>query len=411
MTPQSVSIISVFVNLGLGIAKLFFGFLTGSVALIADGIHSSLDVFSSFVTFLGLRTAKKPIDEKHPYGYWKAESLAGFLVAILLAISGIWILYEAVMRIFGEGTVELSIGAIAVVVISIVVTEILARLKFYYGGKFKSLALVADAEHSRADALSSIGVLIGLFLAPYFNLADAVIALFIGGYILFESWQIGKEITDSLLDVANKDVEQRIRKICVSHQIEIAELKTRMIGSFNFAEIKIKLPPKLKVEQVQKITETLEDRLLNNIPELKQIIISIEAYNMAKTIVSPKLGKKIGDLKGFEKIGPEKIGERTIIPIEKQEIAPQFGSSEYLIIDQKESKILLKKFLKNPYFNKDLPHGARFAKTVRADKVITREIGPNAKQGLENFGIKVRIVPDKNLNGILKLIENNAKEN
>ena len=395
MTSQSVSIISVFVNLGLSIAKLFFGFLTGSVALIADGIHSGLDVFSSFVTFLGLRTAKKPIDEKHPYGYWKAESLAGFLVAILLAISGIWILYEAVMRIFGEGTVELSIGAIAVVIISIVVTELLARLKFYYGGKFKSLALVADAEHSRADALSSIGVLIGLFLVRYFSLADAVIAFGIGIYILYESWKIGKEITDSLLDVANKDVEQRIRKICVSHQIEIAELKTRSIGSFDFAEIKIKLPPKLKVGDVQKITETLEDRLLNNIPELKQIVISIEAYDMAKTIVLPKLGKKMGDLKGFEQIGPKKLGERTIVPLEKGKISDRFGVAQYLIIDEKDSKILNKQVIKNPYLEKGLPHGAKFAKAVRADKVLTRQIGDNAKQNLENFGIKVEIKNDK----------------
>ena len=109
MNPQAVSIISTFVNFGLGISKLIFGFLTGSVALIADGVHSGLDVISSFITFLGLKAARKPVDEKHPYGHWKAESLAGFLIALLLAVSGFWILYEAVMRFFGEQTVKLSI--------------------------------------------------------------------------------------------------------------------------------------------------------------------------------------------------------------------------------------------------------------------------------------------------------------
>ena len=240
MNPQSVSIISMFVNFGLGMSKLFFGFFTGSVALIADGVHSSIDIFSSFITFLGMKTAKKPVDEKHHYGYWKAESLAGLLVAILLAISGIWILYEAVMRFFGEEIVKFSMAAIIVVVISILITEILARLKFRYGRKYQSLSLVADAEHSRADALSSIGVLIGLTLVRYFYLADAIVALCIGIYILYESWQIGREISDSLLDVANKDVEERIRKICSSHKIEISLLRTRKIGAINFAEIKIK---------------------------------------------------------------------------------------------------------------------------------------------------------------------------
>jgi len=406
MSPQSVSIISIFVNLGLGIAKLFFGFLIGSVALIADGMHSSMDVFSSFVTFLGLKIARKPVDEKYPYGRWKAESLAGFWVAMLLGITGIWILYEAVMRFLGEKIVELTLGAIVVVIIFIVITEALARLKFYYGGKHKSLALIADAEHSRADALSSVGVLIGLLLIRYFNLADAIIALGIGIYILYEAFQIGREITESLLDVANKEIEERIKKICFSHKIEIAELKTRKIGSFNFAEIKIKLPRKLKVEQVQKITETLEDRLLNNISELKEIVIAIEAYDMAKTIVLPILGKKIGELKGFEKIGPKKLGERIIIPMGKDEVGSQLGVNKYLVIDRQDNKILRKEIIENPYFEKDSPHGTRFIKAIRADKVIARQIGPNAKESLENFGIKVEIIPqEKKLVDILEEIK------
>lgn len=394
MNPQSISIISALVNFGLGASKLVFGFLTGSVALIADGIHSSLDVFSSFITFLGLRIAKKPVDKEHPYGHWKAESLAGFLVAILLAISGIWILYEAVMRFFGQEQelVKLTIGAIIVVGISIIITEILARLKFYYGRKHRSLALVADAEHSRADVLSSIGVLIGFGLIRYFSLADAIVALGIGAYILFQAFKIGKEITDSLLDVANKDVEERIKKICFSHNIEMSDLKTRKIGAFNFAEIKIKLAPKLKVEEVQKITETLEERLLSNISELKQVVISLEAYDMAKSTILPRLGKKIGVLEGFERIGPKKMGKRIIIPFKAKKISPVFGTEQYLIIDKKDGNILLKKFIKNPYFEKNFPHGARFAKAVRADKVLTQQIGPNARQNLENFGIEVEII-------------------
>jgi len=394
MNPQSVSIISTFVNFGLGISKLIFGFLTGSVALIADGVHSGLDVFSSFITFLGLKIARKPVDEKHPYGHWKAESLAGFLVALLLAVSGIWILYEAVMRFFGGQIVKLNVGAIGVVVISILITEALARLKFHYGRKHQSLALVADAEHSRADVLGSIGVLVGLSLVKYFNSADAIIALFIGGYIFYEAFRVGREITDSLLDVANKDVEQRIRKICSSHKIEISQLRTRKIGAANFAEIKIKLPPKLKVEDVQKIIDTLEERLLTNIPELKQIVISIEAYEMVKSIVLPRLGKKIGVLEGFEQIGPKKLGERSIIPLKGEKISSLFGAAQYLVVDKKEGKILLKEVIKNPYFEEGSPHGARFAKAIRADKVLTKQIGDNAKQNLENFGISVEIIKE-----------------
>jgi len=412
MNPQSVSIISTLVNLGLGVTKLVFGFLIGSMALIADGVHSSLDVFSSFITFLGLKVAQKPVNEKYPYGHYRAESLAGFLVTIFLAITGLWILYEAIQRLFGGEAVRFSMSAIFVVIFSIGITEIMARLKFHYGKKFKSLALVADAEHSRADALSSIGVLVGLFLIRYFSLADVIVALGIGGYILFEAFQIGKEITDSLLDVSNKNVEQRIRKICRTHNIEISSLKTRKIGAFNFAEIKIKLPPKLKVEDVEKITNILEERLLKNIPELEQIVISIEAYDMARSAILPRFGKKIGDLEGFEQIGPKKVGTRVIIPFNKGEINSLFGAKEYLVIDKKNGGFLLKEVVKNPYFEESSPHGARFAKAIRADKVILYQIGSNARQNLENFGIEVKIIsPEEDLNNILKTIRRgNGKE-
>ena len=402
MNPESISIISTFINMGLGISKLFFGTLIGSVALVADGIHSSLDVISSFVTFLGLKTAKKPFDKTHPYGYLKAESLAGFFVMILLSITGIWILYEAIQRFFGEELVTFSLYAILVVIGSILITEMLARSKFKYGRKFQSLALVADAEHSRADVLSSIGVLIGLLLIKYFSLADAIIAIGIGVYIIFEAFQIGKEISDSLLDVANKNVEEKIRKICESHKIEVSDIKTRKIGGFNFAEIKIKLAPKLKVENVEKITKTLEKRLLKNIIELKYIVISIEAYEIKQSVILPKIGKEMCDSQGFEKIGPPKVGYRLVIPLKDEKINNKFGAEEYLIIDKKDNNILIRKIVKNPYSEKGSPHGARFVKAVRADKVLTRIIGENAKQNLENFGIEVEIIsPEKNLEQII----------
>jgi cation diffusion facilitator family transporter len=406
INDQTVSIISVIGNLGLGISKLFFGFLIGSMALVADGIHSSIDVLSSSITYIGLRVAKKPEDEKHPYGYQKAESIAGFFVALFLGVSGVWIIYEAITRFLGGDLVKLSLGAILVVIASILVAEGLARLKFHYGRKYKSLALVADGEHSRADALSSVGVLIGLVLANYFALADAIVALIIGIYIVYEAFQISKEITDSLLDVSNKEVEERIQKICHSHNIEISSLKTRQIGQSNFAEIKIKLPLRLKLDKVQEITETLEERLLNNIPYLSQVIIAVEAYDASTNTVVPRLGGRIGELKGFEKIGPVKVGQRFLIPLVGDNIAETFGAKDYLIIDYKNNKIVRKEKMENPYFQENSPHGARFIKAVRGDKIFTPQIGPNARQNLNSFGIEVEVIPeDKKVDDVLTLIE------
>ncbi|MCD6270247.1 cation diffusion facilitator family transporter [bacterium] len=408
MKPKTVSIISTFTNLGLGLAKLFFGFLINSVALMADGVHSSMDVFSSFVAFYGIKVAEKPVDEEHPYGHWRAESLAGFIVTIILAISGLWILYESAKRFFGEKLLPLSFWAILVLAVSIILTEVLARMKFHYGQKYKSVALVADAQHSRADVLSSIGVLIGVLASHYFSLADAVTGAIVGLYILYEAFEMGKEITDSLLDVANKDVEERIRKICKAHNVEIDSLKTRKIGAFNFAEIKIKLQPNLTVKEVQNITSALEERFLANIPELKQIVISIQAYDLAKQVICTRLGKRIGELEGFEKVGPKKRGQRIIIPLEKDadKISSLFGGKRYLVLDKTKGRILMKKIVENPYFSEESPHGIRFAKAIRADKIFTRQIGDNAKQNLKNYGIEAEVIEkEENLNDLLEKIE------
>jgi len=115
---------------------------------------------------------------------------------------------------------------------------------------------------------------------------------------------------------------------------------------------------------------------------------------MARSVVLPKLGKKIGTLEGFEQIGPKKMGERIIIPLENKKLSSQFGAGQYLIIDKKDGNILLKEVIKNPYFEQGSPHGARFAKAVRADKVLAQQIGDNAKQNLENFGIEVEIIKE-----------------
>ncbi len=414
MNKEKVSILSALVNFGLAVSKLIVGLTIKSAALTADGVHSTIDIISSVGTYLGIKIANKPGDKKHPYGHYRAESLAGLFITIFLAGTGVWIIYEAVMKLFVKTAEIFSIGAIILVVITIIVNELMARLKFYYGRKEGSLSLVADAEHSRADVLSSIGVLIPLFFAKYFPPIDSIVAFLIGSYILFESFKLSKEIIESILDVSNEEIEEKIRKICRSHKIEISSLKTRKIGSANFAEIKIKLPSNLKVEEVQKITDTLEERLLKNIPELKQIVISIEAYQMTRKVILPKFGRKIGELEGFQEIGPKKRGKRIIIPINQSkgdEINDDFGAEEYLLIDLESGGIVLEKFFKNPYFEKGLPHGSRFAKAVRADEIVVSQIGENAKNSLENFGIKIKIIKDKKkIDDILEEIKKESQE-
>lgn len=411
MTKETVSIISTLTNLVLVVLKLVFGFFTNSAALLAEGIHSGLDVFSSLIAYLGIKTAKKPVDEKHPYGYYKAESIAGFVVTLLLFASGLWILYEGGQRFFNKEMVYFSLAAIVLMVVSALVNEVMARLKFKIGQKTESLSLIADAEHSRADAISSLGVLLGLFLIKYFPLADAILAILIGLFIIKECSVLGKQATDSLLDVSNKGLEEKIKNICKKEGVEISEIKTRKIGSANFAEIKIRLDPRLKLDQASNISKAVENKLLDKLPELKYVVVAVESHEFAEGIIAPRFARRFNFRRGFEPVGPKKQGKRTIIPIENGQISEHFGAPEYLVIDQDEKgKILLKEIVKNPYFERGFGHGTKFAKAVSADKVIACHIGENAQRNLKAASIEIEIVPkealDKIQNDFLSISKN-----
>ncbi len=395
MNKEKVSIISVLINILLSALKLTVGFFINSIALISDGIHSFLDIISSIISYLGIKIAQKPVDEKHPYGYYVAETLAGLGVTILLAISAGWIIYEGIEQIINQTTIKLSIWGFVVVIISIILNEVIARLKFKYGEKEESLALIADAEHSRADAISSIGVLIGLFLATFFIFADGIIAILIGLYILKESYNIGKTTTDNLLGVKDEKTEKIIKKICQEKNIEISELKTRKIGSATFAELTIKLQTTLKVKQAEKISKELQEELLNKITILKQVVIQIESHNIKQGIIRPRFGRRLGFRGKFEKIGPNKKGYRIAIPIKNNEIYEEFGAPQYLIVDKKNNEIVQKEIIDNPHFNSKGGHGVRFVKSVEPDEIITKTIGNGAKERLKELNVKIRIIEPK----------------
>ncbi len=405
MKSHNVSLVSVLTNIGLSVSQITAGIVFSSVSLVADGIHSGMDIFSSFVTYLGTKIATKKKDENHPYGYYKSENLAGLVVTFLLFFSGLVILHEAYKVFTSESSlIEVSPIAITVAIFSILFTEGLARFKFYFGEKNRSLALIADAEHSRADALSSVGVLVGLFASNYFPLADGFIAAGIGIYILHEAYELGKEVTDSLLDVANKDLEKKIEDIANNQNIDISKMRTRKIGSYNSAEIKIKLAPKLKMEEVEGIINNFEDKLKSSIDELQYTSIEVESYDMERSSVNSSMGSKTTS-KGFDKIGPEKEGKRIIIPIknkEGKEVAKKFGGEYYLSVDFKESEIIKKEVIKNPYFEKKTPHGTKFIKAIRADELVSSCIGESAKNSLEALGIEVKVIEKEKTEEIIK---------
>ena len=413
INAEKLSFISTWVNVLLAVLKLVAGFLTASVALISEGIHSFADVISSFIAFLGIKIAQKPESEKHPFGYARYESIAAFFIVLFLLFSAGTIIYEAGRRLLlEENPVIFSFWGIAVMAFSVVVNEIMSRWKFKVANEEGSLVLTTDAEHSRLDVLSSLAVLVGLYLIKYWPIADSILAIGVALYMLYELYPLTKEVWGSLTDIANPEIKEKIAEILEKEGLKYSEIKTRKVGAVSFAEIHLLCNPNLKVEEVSVITKNLEERLLQEIPELKQISIIVKSHEVKSNIIRPRFGTPIKFFrKGWQKLNIPKVGEkRIVVPMQnKNEISFAFGSPYYMIIETANNSIVKQEIVKNPYFSKEEGgRGVKFVKSAEANKVITKQIGESALSNLKAQGIEVEIIPhDLTLDKLLQSITTN----
>jgi len=292
---ERVAAISISANVILAIGKLTAGFMTGSGAVFAEGLHSGMDILSSVISLVGIKIAKKPADKKHPYGHYKFEVLTGFIITIILFLTGLFIIIESISDFRDPSSVSIGYPVLGVMLASAVVNEIMARLKIHYGKKENSVSLLSDGIHSRVDVYASLVVFAGLFLTKYWIYSDSVLALLIGLYIIKESFSLGKEAADSLLDVsAGEEIEKKISLIVKAQNIEIDSLKTQKKGSALTANLEINLPRNLSVEEAGKISNDLRVRLIKKIENLEYVAIQITSHELETGFYKPCFGRSFG---------------------------------------------------------------------------------------------------------------------
>ncbi|MCL5017154.1 MAG: cation diffusion facilitator family transporter [Patescibacteria group bacterium] len=289
---EKISIIAILANTFLASGKIAIGLFSHSSSILADGFHSFVDIFASAIGYLGIKISKKPADEKHPYGHFKYEVLAGTIITLILFATGAGIIYEAYSKFFNPIKIEVGYLAFSVMLVSAIANEIMARLKIYYGKKENSIALMSDGSHSRVDVFASLAVFAGLFLTKYWPSADPIMALLIGVYIIKESFSLGKEAVDSLLDVsADPEIEERMKAIIKEHGVELESLKTQKKGFAITANLEIKLAKHLNLEEATKISEKIRKDLIDKIENLSYIVIQIKSYDIETDFYKPAIGK------------------------------------------------------------------------------------------------------------------------
>ncbi|RQD84704.1 MAG: cation transporter [Methanocalculus sp. MSAO_Arc2] len=268
-------------NTFLVILKLAIGFLTGSVAIISDAVHSATDIVASSIAFFAVRKSAHPPDDQHHFGHGKFESLSALIEAGLIILVALFIIYEASGALIrGESTLDpdlLALGMVAVGV-SALANTLISHKMMKIAKKTESIALETDAWHLRTDVFTSVGVFVGLFLIYLTGilLLDAVIALAVGLVIIRTGISLIKKSLADLLDnrLPEEEVE-RIREVLIRYCNEYVNfhgLRTRRSGPERFIEFHLMLNQESLLSTAHELADRLEADLKAEFPRCNVII-------------------------------------------------------------------------------------------------------------------------------------------
>ncbi len=249
---RGVAANSVYAALLITAFKMVVGFMTGSLGILSEALHSGLDLVAAIVTLLSVRVSDKPADADHQYGHGKIENFSAFIETGLLLLTCFWIVWEACKRLFFRSVeIEPSMWAFVVMGSSIVIDAWRSRALKRVADKYNSQALQADALHFSTDIWSSSVVILGLILVsvgrmfhqPWMEKADPLAALCVAAIVVYVSWRLARQTIDALLDAAPMGVRSQIMD-AVEHVpgvLEIERVRIRRAGARYFVDIAIAL--------------------------------------------------------------------------------------------------------------------------------------------------------------------------
>jgi cation diffusion facilitator family transporter len=260
-----VALVSVFAAIFLTGFKLIIGILTGSLGILSEALHSGLDMIAAVITYFSVRVSDKPADSDHNYGHGKVENFSALVETLLLLLTCIWIVYEAIHRLLtGNTHIEISVWSYVVVISSIVIDFSRSRALSRVAKKYNSQALEADALHFSTDIWSSAVVLLGLVCANFgFYFADSIAALGVAMIVLFISFRLGKRSIDVLLDKAPQDKIDLVKATLagIKEVKHFHSLKIRSAGADTFVKVNVHLDPDLSLRCVHEICDKIEQEI------------------------------------------------------------------------------------------------------------------------------------------------------
>lgn len=261
---ERAAIFSALILLMTTILKGVISLISGSIALQADSVHSFADIFSSIAVWLGLRLIQKKPNERFTYGYYKAETFALLIVAIIVAMSGTLILAEATAKLFQPSEVQFPSLVLIAAGLSGIVSFFLGRYKTRVGKNIGSQSLVGEGQHSMVDVYTSLLVFTGVsFSVLGYPVAEVLAGFLIGLYIIKVGLLFGKDAVLILMDAClSPERARQIKEIAEGVQgvIGVHSIRMRKSGPVSFGEMHVEVPLNLPLDKVQTISRAALSR-------------------------------------------------------------------------------------------------------------------------------------------------------
>jgi cation diffusion facilitator family transporter len=269
-SKQKAALSSIVAGFTLTLFKFIVGILTASLGILSEALHSLLDLLAAIITYVSVSISDKPADEDHNYGHGKVENLSAFLESILLFVTSVWIIYEAVSRLLSARMqVEITVWSYVVVIVSMIIDFTRSRKLLREARLHNSQALEADAIHFSTDILSSGCVLLGLILANFgYHKADSIAAIGVALIILYIAYGMSTKAVNVLLDKVPEGVTEKVEVLLKSNPdiIRYHDLKIRAAGANTFIKVNVHFRPELDLKTSHLLCDSIEGEIRKVIP-------------------------------------------------------------------------------------------------------------------------------------------------
>ncbi len=389
----------------LVIIKGVVGFLSGSVVLITDALHSLTDLTIDVASWFGLKIAQRKPNEKFPYGYYKAESLATLFISFFILYAAGNLLIEGYSRLFIIQEINLPFLALLVALVSSFVSFFISKYLRNIGKNINSELLIVNSKERFMDGISSVFVFLAIFLSYYkIPYIEGIVTIVISLLILKIGIFSIKDSILALMDISpSKEKEEQIKKTIKSVKgvDDFTDLKLRKSGPFIFGEVKIKVKKFVPVERAHEITDKIESKIKEKISQVNSFTVHVEPYKTEK--------------------------HRIAIPVLKpkglnSEVMKHFGKANYFLFVDITKKSIHKFYSKeNPGRKREVRAGmeaVHFIIKEKADVLVTKEIGEISFHTLRDNlidiykieGVTAREVVNNFLKNKLVRLEEQTKE-